>query len=130
MADSLYFSTTATLSEGSSYYLDLITMTNKQKIKKFSQFNKNWDGYNAQIISENVIRKSLKLLTMITFQPQVYPTPRGSIQFEYYNEDDYLEIEITTDNYILTKITKTQDIETSETNELKIVKEVQDFYAK
>jgi len=68
---------------------------NKLILNNFLKLEENWNLNKAQKFSSNLINKSLKLLAKMEFQPQIFPTSRNSIQFEYEKENgDYLEVEI------------------------------------
>jgi len=60
----------------------------------------NWNGYNAEKISEKAINFSRNLLKHLTFFPDIYPTCRSSVQLEYdMPNGNYLEFEIN-DNQV------------------------------
>lgn len=66
-------------------------------IKSFRQLKYNWNGYNAEPISDKVIDKALNLIKELKLIPEVFPTARGSIQFEWGKGSLYLEMEIFKD---------------------------------
>ena len=69
---------------------------NYYKLLSFASLKKNWDGYNAEEISEKTISKTLGLLTKLQYQPSLFPTGSGSIQVERYIDDDtFVEVEIS-----------------------------------
>jgi hypothetical protein len=78
---------------------------NEEKIISYSKLSENWNDNGATAISKDVVEKALNLLhiIMIDFQPEIFPTARNSIQFEYEDDDNYLEIEVFKDSYILYK---------------------------
>lgn len=68
---------------------------NLVRINKFSKLAKNWDGYNAEPISTEVIKNAKVVLNQLHFQPEVFPTAAGTIQFEYDGPyDSYLEFQV------------------------------------
>ncbi|MEM3091524.1 MAG: hypothetical protein QXD05_00100 [Candidatus Pacearchaeota archaeon] len=76
------------------------------KIISFSELDENWDGYGAEKIDNNVLKRVLELIIHkeLKYQPEVFPTGRGTIQIEYEKPNrDYLEVEIFKDKYILYK---------------------------
>ena len=64
------------------------------KINSYRDLEYNWNGYGAPKFSELVIESSLALLQELTIEPNVSPTGRNSIQFEYQLGEDYFEIEV------------------------------------
>lgn len=69
---------------------------NCEKLVKFSKFADNWDGYNAVKFTQNIITKVKNVIENLNYQPNIFPTGRGSIQLEYYKDDDnFLEIEVS-----------------------------------
>ena len=66
-----------------------------RSLEKISDLEENWDNYGAPKISDSVIRKARSLLFEIIKKPDIFPTKRNSIQFEFENQEgDYLEFEI------------------------------------
>jgi carbohydrate-selective porin OprB len=65
------------------------------KIDVISSLKKNWNGYGAKAFSQNVIDRA-KMITQLLFsEVEVFPTGRGTIQFEWELDDNnYLEIEV------------------------------------
>lgn len=76
-------------------------MTKEQARKRLSQIGKlkyDWNGYKAQPFQSRLIKKCKKILQGLYPVPNIYPTGRRSIQFEYEKEDkSYLEFEIYID---------------------------------
>lgn len=84
-----------------------------EKINSFKNLETNWDTYGALPITDIVINSSLTFLNKFKIIPDIFPTGRGSIQFEFEKSNgDYLEFEIFTDkiNYYL----KTNSIDIEE----------------
>ncbi|MBD3343047.1 MAG: hypothetical protein GF353_28375 [Candidatus Lokiarchaeota archaeon] len=77
---------------------------NKRKLEDFRKLKKNWNGYSAEKIDDEIVDKCIKLITdsRLRYQPYIYPTGRNSIQFEYEKSDgSYLEIEFFKDKISL-----------------------------
>jgi hypothetical protein len=74
-------------------------------INSFRYLKSNWDTYNGIEIKEEVIKKSILFLSQLKTEiPDVFPTGRGSIQFEFEKSNgNYLEFEIFPEkiNYLL-----------------------------
>lgn len=122
------------ISYNSSYVANTINFSqelqkNIELINSYKKLDNNWNGYGAQKISESVIDSALSILYFLNRQPDVFPTGRNSIQFEYEKDNgDYLEFEIF-ENYV----TAFQIISSEESeyniNTSEIRKMVVDFYA-
>lgn len=64
------------------------------KIKELCKI-KNWNGYDADPISDITIDRA-KNIALLLFNPKisVYPTAADSIQIEFGNENAYVEIQV------------------------------------
>lgn len=61
----------------------------------FKNLENNWNGYDALKFSDSVIDTARSALCLLDKQPDIFPTGRNSIQFEYEKPNgDYLEFEI------------------------------------
>ena len=70
----------------------------KQKLIEISQLKEDWNGYNAKSFQSSLIKKCRRILQTLDYIPNIFPTGRNSIQFEYELEDrSYLEFEIYSD---------------------------------
>jgi hypothetical protein len=89
---------------------------NDIKISSYEYLPINWNGNGATAISKDVIENALKLLNMIDHQPEIFPTARNTIQFEYEKDDNYLEIEIFSDFLMIYKNigSKEEEIKTND----------------
>lgn len=71
--------------------------SNVKKLNSFLNLHYNWNGYRAKPFDKNLMEKCVNLIkaSNLQYQPEIFPTGRESIQFEYEKEDgSYLEIEI------------------------------------
>lgn len=77
--------------------------SNKMIVEHFKSLGHGWNGYSAELLSDATINKAVNILPQLDYQPRVFPTGRGTIQFEYFKKGgDYLEIEIgQEDNYFV-----------------------------
>lgn len=65
----------------------------------FGKLEKNWNLYDADPFENELIEKCVELVKSLKIQPEIFPTARGSIQFEYYFKDGtYFEVEIFEDS--------------------------------
>ena len=73
-------------------------------IDDISKLEQNWNGYNAPPIEYIVVDNAKKVIDILKYQPDIYPTARNSIQIEYNegkNRSAYLEIEVYKDKYTI-----------------------------
>lgn len=69
------------------------------RINDFRSLAENWNGNGAMPFSEDLIKKAESIFWQLPFAPDVFPTGRNSIQFEYEKTDgEYLEFEVFEDN--------------------------------
>jgi len=87
-------------------YFTSIGYFKKQKnigtIHSFADLARGWNGYDAPPFDATLLNHCIKLIKILEprFQPDVFPTARNSIQFEYEDKHGrYLEIEIFEDHY-------------------------------
>ena len=72
---------------------------NINKIKKFKEYERNWNGYDAEPFAEDFLNFIEGMLPNLKKQPQIFPVSDGSIQFEYDGENGkYLEVQLSRDN--------------------------------
>ena len=78
---------------------------NKKKLNSFKQLQSDWNGYDGEPIPLEVIESVEKIITKMDFQPSIFPTGRGSVQIEYFRDDDNkLEIEISSDEVYVYRV--------------------------
>jgi hypothetical protein len=70
---------------------------NMNKLDEILEMEANWDGYGANPFPLKHIQICKKILNNLSIQPDIFPTGRDSIQFEYENDEHYLEFEIFLD---------------------------------
>ena len=64
---------------------------NQNLLKEFKTYEKNWNLYDAEPISKEVIDRVEKLLPTLSSQPMLTATADGNVALEYLNERrDYL----------------------------------------
>ena len=72
-----------------------IIKENLEKIQNISQLKDDWNGNGASAVKDTLIKKMKYLILRLNIQPEIFPTARGSIQFEYEKETgEYLEFEL------------------------------------
>lgn len=71
-------------------------IANKKTLESIKKLEPGWNGYNSIAINDKVIENSFLLINQLERQPKIFPTGRGTLQFEFSNNEDYLEIEIST----------------------------------
>lgn len=102
---------------------------NIELINSYKNLDDNWNGYGALKFSESVIDNALYVLYFLSRQPDVFPTGRNSIQFEYEKDNgDYLEFEIYEDHITAFKIIASEETE-CQVSAKETRKMVVDFYA-
>lgn len=65
------------------------------RLENISALEANWNNYGAPPITTSIIKKATSYLFELEKKPDIVPTGKNSIQFEFENDGgDYLEIEI------------------------------------
>lgn len=118
----------------SSYSVNIINFSEKLKknidlINNLKEMPDNWNGYGANKLSDSVINSALSAIYFLDVQPDVFPTGRNSIQFEYEKSNgDYLEFEIFSDHITMLKIISDDETERNVAS-MNLNALVADFYA-
>lgn len=69
------------------------------RIHEIERLQNNWNGNEATGFSTDIVRKARAIVMQLSIQPEIFPTARDSIQFEYENNvGDYLEFELFQNN--------------------------------
>lgn len=107
---------------------------NLRKINDISLLKENWNGYDAVPFSKETILISQNIISLLSKQPDIYPTGRDSIQMQYELPDkSYLEFEIFKDKIVYLEVperkyilARTNTFSTQEIYKLNSI--VQNFY--
>ena len=75
---------------------DVILKLN-EKLNDIAKLEDNWNGYGANQFKPELINRAKTLLKLLSNLPEVFCTGRDSIQFEWEDENHYLELEIFED---------------------------------
>lgn len=68
---------------------------NLDQLNMIEQFEDDWNGEGASAFSKDLVMKVRDIILNLKLQPEVFPTARDSIQFEYYIDGRYLEFEVS-----------------------------------
>ncbi len=69
------------------------------RLDEIAELEENWNGYGAKAFSQKLIEKCKGIIYDLEVQPNIFPTGRQSVQFQYELEDrSYLEFEIFEEN--------------------------------
>lgn len=102
------------------------------KIEQIKSLENNWNNNGASKFSEKLIERSISILNTLPFEPDVFPTARDSIQFEYEKASgEYLEFEIfeTWINVFMINADESEDEYKLSSNEnIKLKNLVEGFY--
>ena len=101
---------------------------NLNKLKRCEKLSDGWSGKNSKAIDSAILSKANYLINTLAIQPGIYPTPRGTIQFEYYKNSNYLEFEILSTGTKMLEVIKNEPYERVINDLLDIKKEVLTFY--
>lgn len=71
---------------------------NLRKLDNISLMKNDWNGNGARAFQQEVISKVRGIITVLSVQPELFPTACETIQLEYEKENgEYLEIEVGAD---------------------------------
>ena len=104
---------------------------NLKILSGFKQLAANWNGNGAMPFEAGLIQKAIHVLLSLKQQPQIFPTVRQSVQFEYHKATgDYLEFEIFKDKIIVYSEQMNEETERELDSPEDINALVESFYAK
>lgn len=113
--------------EDKRFSLELLKL-NKQRLESFKALSNNWNGYQGQPIHEGIIEYVNNILSELEYQPQIFPTGRGTLQLErYFDEDNFYEIEAF-ENEAYVYISKNGVESEKEISHEDITKVINEFY--
>ena len=69
-----------------------------QRLEDIGRLPDNWNGYGARKFASSLINKCREIAKGLPVGMTVYPTGRQSIQFQYDENGDYLELEVYEDH--------------------------------
>lgn len=80
----------------------------------------NWNENGAKEFNNEIVSEMRKIIDLLPLQPEIFPTARSSIQFEYEKDDgSYLEFELFEDGRLKLFVTNLNSI--SESNSTRYV---------
>lgn len=69
--------------------------TATKAIREIESLKYNWNDNGAKPFSNVIIQRAFSIAKRLSFNPSVFPTARGTIQFEYEKDSgEYLELEL------------------------------------
>lgn len=67
-------------------------------IESFRGLEKGWNGYDAETIPDSLIDRAIEFSKLFSCAYEVFPTNRGTLQFEWFIEGKlYVEVEVFLD---------------------------------
>lgn len=106
---------------------------NVEVLSEIGELQDNWNNYGAPKFNQSLIFKCLRIITSsnLKFQPEIFPTARQSIQFEYEPDDHhYFEIEIFIDRIKIYSRIKNDIIKMDHLTEDQAINEMNKFQLK
>ncbi|MEW6508801.1 MAG: hypothetical protein AB1432_13760 [Bacteroidota bacterium] len=108
-------------------------LNNINTILSFKKLEANWNDNEAEPFSEMIIQKAFDFINsaLLKFQPNVFPTARHSIQFEYEKSNgNYLEIEIFEDRFSAYSEIDDEETEYESISFNETIKLIDEFYSR
>ena len=103
------------------------------RLNDIGSLSYNWDGYDAKPFNFELINKCKKIVRILSYQPDIYPTGRQSIQFQCeLSNKSYLEFEIFNNKTLCLWVSKRNYINAKEieivVSEEEHIKEIVDSF--
>ena len=105
-----------------------------KRLEDIARLGNDWNGYGATKFTAALILKCEKIIEKLSYQPEIYPTGRKSIQFQYeLNDKSYLEFEIYEDKIMCLMVpkrvySKAVEMQLTDSQEKRIGEIVDEFY--
>ena len=74
-------------------------MTTFEKLDLIEKLEPDWNGYGADPIPKEIIDRGREFVKDCFPCPEVFPSAAEMIQFELYNDDFYLEVQVFKDKF-------------------------------
>ena len=104
----------------STHYMDVdkasLLTENIDQLREIGELNENWDGEGGLAFGKEFIQELIDLISTMQVQPDIGPTGRGSVDFEYGSRkkgQKYLDIEIYEKDRRVTVYSKDETDESS-----------------
>lgn len=102
---------------------------NLLKLRTYSNLPLGWNIGTARPTGTNVIQRVADILPDMIYQPEMFPTGRNSVQFEYEKDNgEYLEIEIFNDHYEILVGNENDEREYTTLHRAVVVSQIYDFF--
>lgn len=105
-----------------------------KRLEDIARLENDWNGCGATKFTPALILKCEKIIEKLSYQPEIYPTGRKSIQFQYeLNDKSYLEFEIYEDKIMCLIVPKriysnAVEMQLTDSQEKRIGEIVDEFY--
>ena len=74
---------------------------NYKQLKEIESLDDNWDTEGAKAVNVNIINSVRRLLPFLLYQPDIFPTPDGTIQLEWASKNlKHLNVEIIDETHM------------------------------
>lgn len=107
---------------------------NIQRLDKIASMPDNWNENNAKHFTKELVDKCKRIISILSIQPELFPTANNSIQMEYEKENgEYLELNVRencVDVYLTYKDESEEEYSITSQEEQKIKETVDNFYAR
>ena len=104
---------------------------NINRLKSFLRLGQNWNNHNANPFSDELVEKAFNILTSLDYSPEIFPTGRNSIQFEFGKKnEDYLEFEVFDDKILHFSMINGNPVEEDLSDSIQINQILTRFYAR
>ena len=81
-----------------SYLYGKDKITNLKRLSEIEKLPDNWNNNGAEKIPESTVKTVRKLLMILEYQPEIFPTACDALQLEWENKNnEYLEMEVFSD---------------------------------
>lgn len=67
---------------------------NIETLGSYRELRAGWNGKGSTSFDGELIDSAIEFVAQLEYQPEIFPTGRDSIQFEYHTERGYLEVEM------------------------------------
>ncbi len=100
-----------------------------ETLESYRELRAGWNGKGSTSFDGELIDSAIDFVKQLDYQPEIFPTGRDTIQFEYHTDRGYLEVEVGLFDLSVFIETETEQIEKDNVTVEQAITMIRDFHA-
>ena len=100
-----------------------------ETLGSYRELRAGWNGKGSTSFDGELIDSAIEFVAQLEYQPEIFPTGRDSIQFEYHTDWGYLEVEMSLFDLSVFIETEKQKTEKEDVTVEQAITMIRDFHA-